>query len=770
MRKELKQVATVRGLGPLAGRHRVECVCRMACLLWVLGFQMAWSEPDHQRVLLLHASSRDYLSQSSVAHVFRSELTRNNPQKIEFIDISLQVLQLGDEHQAEILAKFIAASFADKPPDLIAAIGGPAAQFYLHMVSDYFPATPLLLAGGTLAGTAGRASPALLFTQDEFRRLREFGKEALVVRVNFELDLLISLADIRRLLPGLTRIHFLTGTTSAEKKLEKLALAEWGSAGVTVQTHSHLAFDEMVEAVRRIPPNEAVFLGVLDRDAAGVPFDLDAAIRQFHAVSRGPIFGMASYQIGSGIVGGRLFDMELAGKRAAEAAVLLLAGTPPLDIRVESVRLGNPVYDWREIQRWKIPEQRLPPGSELQFRPPSIWESHRETMLLGSGIISIQTCLILLLVSARRRAREMHDHLELAAEAAGAGFSSMDLSQGAVRPAGQWCRLFGFSGYEDRVSLDETFARVPAVDRGALRATIESAARNKTGYSIEHRVILPDGQERWIASFGRASESPRERLKIRGVSIDITARKRDELEIEQQRRALLHLSRVDSLGFISGSLVHELNQPLATILSNAQAAQIMLSRPGPDLDEIGSILSDIVDDDRRASRVIQSWRALLRRGKVTSIPIQLTCCIEEVIKLTRLELGASAVSLQTSGADETPMVLIDLVQLQQVFLNLILNARDAMLDVPPDRRRIEIRSWQEGGMARVAVRDWGMGLPEGHAGLFEPFRTTKEDGLGMGLAISHTIITHHGGCLWAVTPEGFGAEFHLSLPIHSTAL
>jgi PAS domain S-box-containing protein len=720
---------------------------RLACLLWLLVPLTAWSESAHQRVLLIHSFSRDFAPFSSVASGFRSELARNSPRKIEFVEVSLQTVQAGDDRQAAILADFIGASFSGLAPDLVTAIGAPAAQFYLNEVSEKFPDTHLIIAGA------------------DQRRLGDLTKDPRVVSASLELDLDSLLEDMRRARPGLKRVFYVTGVTPVEAFWESQVLDAWRADGISTESLSHLPFSEVLEFVRHLPPDSAVFIGILDRDAAGVTFEANAALVELNAVSSAPVFGMATQQLGLGIVGGRLIDMELAGCRAARAATQILAGTPPSQIRAEPARPGTPAYDWRELQRWNIPKKNLPSGSVFHFRRPTLWQAHRQTVLVAGGIIAAQTFLIFLLISARKRAREMHDHLDLAAEAAGAGFCHADLAKDTIRTSGHWNKLFGFDDANE-VSFQHTLARVHPDDREALQSAIETAAREKNRYLIEHRVILPDGQQRWIASLGRAEDHAHsDSLRVRGVSIDITTRKRDEAEINRQRDALSHLSRVGTLGLISGSLAHELNQPLSVILSNAQAAERMLARENPDLAELKSILADIVADDRRAKDVIHGWRNLLRQGQSAFVAVDLRSCLDEIIKLTRPELTAGDITLHLDfPSTDLLLVMADPVQLQQVFLNLILNARDALLDVSRDRKHMLIRVRQESGSVRVTIRDHGTGLPAVLDSLFQPFRTTKENGLGMGLAICETILTHHGGRIWAEHPDGPGAELHITLP------
>jgi two-component system sensor kinase FixL len=248
--------------------------------------------------------------------------------------------------------------------------------------------------------------------------------------------------------------------------------------------------------------------------------------------------------------------------------------------------------------------------------------------------------------------------------------------------------------------------------------------------------------------------------------IDITERRQAEREALEQRDELFHLARVSSLGQLSGSLAHELNQPLGIILSNAQAAQRMLDQEPPDLAELREILADIVGEDRRAGEVITRLRSLLKRGQTRLIPLALNEVIEDVLRLLRSDIVARGVTIQTALVGGLPQVPGDPVQLQQVLLNLIINGCDAMAENAPLDRILKISTSLQEDKVWVSVEDQGCGLPDGDASrIFQPFVTTKSHGLGIGLSICRSIIAAHHGRLWAEPNAGSGTTFHLELQI-----
>jgi PAS domain S-box-containing protein len=246
---------------------------------------------------------------------------------------------------------------------------------------------------------------------------------------------------------------------------------------------------------------------------------------------------------------------------------------------------------------------------------------------------------------------------------------------------------------------------------------------------------------------------------------DVTARKRAETEAEEQRQELAHLSRVASLGELSGALAHELNQPLAAILANTRAAQRILMRGSPDLAEVRTILEDIALDDRRAGEVIGRLRALLKKGQARLSEVDLNELVAEVRTLLHSDLIRRRVATETELAPSLPPVLGDRVQLQQVLLNLVANACDAMAGTAAHQRVVTIAtSLTAEGWVQLSVRDGGDGIPEERLDqIFDAFFTTKEQGLGLGLAICRSIATAHGGRLSAANHPSGGATFHLVL-------
>jgi len=254
--------------------------------------------------------------------------------------------------------------------------------------------------------------------------------------------------------------------------------------------------------------------------------------------------------------------------------------------------------------------------------------------------------------------------------------------------------------------------------------------------------------------------------KILSIVRDITARKIAELEADAQRRQLAHLSRVTTLGELSGALAHELSQPLTAVLTNAQAARHFLDRSPLNIEQLRGALDDIIRNDKRAGAVIDRLRALLRKGDSARQPLDVSEVAREVLDLVYGELTSRRIMVTTSLAPAIPLVLGDRVQLQQVVLNLVLNACDAMNSTHAPDRQLVLSTSADDAAVELAVSDRGPGIPDGQLErVFEPFVTFREHGLGLGLAISRSIVTSHGGSIRAENNADGGATFRCLLPV-----
>jgi len=274
------------------------------------------------------------------------------------------------------------------------------------------------------------------------------------------------------------------------------------------------------------------------------------------------------------------------------------------------------------------------------------------------------------------------------------------------------------------------------------------------------------GRKRWIQT--RLYPVKNEEgviLNVVLMSEDITERTQAEEDMNQLRNELLHATRTGTMVELTAALAHEINHPLGSILNNANAAKRFLDSKKPDLDEIREIIADIISEDRRASDVIQKLRSLMKKTEAEFIPLDINHIIEEVLVLTHSELVIKNISLSKKLKKNLPNISGERVQLQQVFLNLIMNANDAMKKSRTKNLHISTAT-DDAKNIIVCVRDSGTGLDESNKDkLFEPFYTTKKEGMGMGLSVNKTIITAHNGDIWAENNKEGGASFYIKLPI-----
>jgi two-component system, LuxR family, sensor kinase FixL len=357
--------------------------------------------------------------------------------------------------------------------------------------------------------------------------------------------------------------------------------------------------------------------------------------------------------------------------------------------------------------------------------------------------------------------------LNLAADSADLGMWMWDIPRDEIWITDKGRALFGF-GAAEKLDLDRFKNVLHPEDRQRVLDAVENTLRTGVDYEAEYRIMLPQGQLRWIAGRGQVEfDRDGQPVRLRGAAFDITNRKQAELEAAQHRNEMAHLSRVTTLGELSGSLAHELNRPLGAILSNAQAAQRMLANGGVDVAEFREILNDIVSENKRAAEVIRRLRLWLQKGEVHQHSLRINKVVRDVLKLIRTDLISQNVSVDTELARNLPIVTGDPVQLQQVLVNLMVNACDAMADCDTPERRLRIRTgFENGGDAViVSVTDRGGGIQVKEVEqIFEPFFTTKAKGMGLGLSVCRTIITAHRGKLWATSNSDRGATFHFTLP------
>jgi two-component system, LuxR family, sensor kinase FixL len=317
-------------------------------------------------------------------------------------------------------------------------------------------------------------------------------------------------------------------------------------------------------------------------------------------------------------------------------------------------------------------------------------------------------------------------------------------------------------------TLDLVRRRSHPDDASILQQAFEQASSGAQNIDITHRLLMPDGSVKHVKVLAHPARDMAGNIEYVGVLMDITAPKQAEEALQEAQASLAHVTRVTALGELTASIAHEVNQPLAAIVTNGDAGLRWLNREVPQLDEVRSAIERMIDSATHAGEVIARLRALSRKSTSEKTRLDINEVINEVIALIRQDISNHQVSVQLDLASPLPPVFGDRVQLQQVIMNLLVNGIQAMAPINDRRRELVIRSRAHNSeQVLVEVRDSGVGIDPKHVGqLFNPFFTTKADGMGMGLSICRSIIEAHGGRIWASHNVGPGTTLQFTLPTH----
>ena len=354
------------------------------------------------------------------------------------------------------------------------------------------------------------------------------------------------------------------------------------------------------------------------------------------------------------------------------------------------------------------------------------------------------------LMTKEEALRQSEERMRLAAAAVNLGTWELHLATNEIWATNARRAVLGWPS-TGKISFEDFMSQGHrAANRSRIRQTINDAIRDGRDYESEDRLVLRDGIVRWMSTRGSIHfDSAEKPSRLLGISIDITARKQAELDAQRDRAELSHLSRVALMGEMSASIAHELNQPLSGILSNAAAGQRFIDRGNVDFCELRELLGDIISDGRRASDVVRGIRGMVKKEQIARRSVDLNEVVMDAVRMASADALLHSCQLETSLDANLPPVNSDPIQLQQVLLNLVINAFDAMRDTPISNRKIAIATQpNEDGTVRISVRDYGLGISEEMRDrLFDPFFSTKTEGLGMGLAIVRSIIESHGGAI-----------------------
>jgi signal transduction histidine kinase len=592
------------------------------------------AQPAVRQVLMLQSFDRGTFAADQFSNIFRVELYRRATEPVNVVQIVVGPTGfVGAPEQAVV--DYIRSTFVDRPkPDLIVTVAGPAAVFARRYRQQLFPDTPMLF-----------ASVDRRFLEDA-----PLGDKETAVAVDNQFS--GNIETILQLLPETRQVFMVMGSGPLGRFWRRELESQFGRFRdrLTFVWSNDLSLQEVLRRCTSLPEHSAILYVTFGTDAAGAAFPDERLFAELHETANAPLFAGQSVYLGPGIVGGPLLSIDDLSRDTADAAVRLLDGAAPKSINVPLRLPGQPTFDWRELQRWGISESRLPPGSIVRHRAPSLWSAYQSTVLSAIGVLAVQSLLIIGLLyqrSARRRAElESRNNLALAADA----------------------------------------------------------------------------------------------------------------------------SRRLTMSALTSSIAHELGQPLSSMIHNAQAGRMMITADRATPDTIGEILADIETEGVQATQIIDRHRTMLRGRQLDTKPIDLHVVIDESLALVAHDLRTRQIEATVNLSPSPCIITGDEVLLQQVMVNLLVNAMDAMADTPPTRRRVTISTEVGAADVGVSVRDAGTGLPAQINGdLFTPFVTTKAHGLGIGLTITQMIVDAHRGTIDARNnPEG-GATFTVTLRRSGTA-
>ena len=581
-----------------------------------------------KRVLMIFNESKDVPGNIVLEQAVRGEMQKAGTNRIEFLAEYLDASHFSDNEHFRLFQDYLGRKYAGQNLDLILSFPSRDYRLAGELPDALFPDVPVVFV----------AVNELEVPQ----AITKLGVTGIVQRF----DLRGTLGLILRLQPDTRRVVVIGGTSDVDHAtIGRIAEVSQALEGIEFEFWTNRPTAELPGAVKSLPSGTVVLLSSVLRDVDGQTFYMTQLAQMLAPSASVPVYVLGGWILGSGAVGGSVVDSEDLGVRSGQLALRLLAGANPKTLPIEVATKGTPMVDWRALQRWRIKENRLPAGSVIRYRPETLWDEHRNLILILLAVFLAQAVTIAGLLAQRK------------------------------------------------------------------------------------------------------------------------LRRRAEAEILNQRMELAHVTRVATMGQLTSALAHELNQPLGAILRNAEAAEIFLQKEQPDLEEIRAILADIRKDDQRAGSVIDRMRSLLKRRSLELKSLDLGELLAETVTLAQSDAHARQVNLTLQRPARLPSVRGDRVHLQQVVLNLILNGMDAMSDIAKAGRLLTVRvETAKDGSIEVAVSDCGTGIsPDKVARLFEPFFTTKPTGLGMGLAISQTIIEAHGGKIWGGNNAARGAVFKFTL-------
>ena len=741
----------VCGSRPLGVRARATVRATIALWVALLGFAVRAAETAPAGVLILHSNQRPTPAQVVIDDQLRTVVTDGFKRPVQIFSEYLDDEWVSLQTYGAVEAGFLQQKYGGRNIRVAVTDSLPALRFAMQFRERVLAGVPVVF----LAVARDRVDRASIPPD--------------IVGVFEDHDPTPTLRLAQRLHPGTTRLVVIRGASELDRLWDHRLRAAVGRLGNGLEVE-YLAGLPTADVLRRV--------GALSRGTVvftpGYFVDGDAqvstprqTVERISQASTVPVYGAFDTLLGAGIVGGYMTRYEDQAREAGALVVRLLNGVTPAEIESSPVA-RVPMVDWRQLRRWRVDEGLLPAGTIVRSRDPTIWNQYWREISVAAVVLVLQAGLIAALLVERRSRRRTATALEgnqaqmsLAARAVGLSSWIWDTARDVARTT-PLARVAPDPSPLQPIAFDRVVAAAHPADRDSLKRAVSMAQRTGEELDVEYRVVAPGGAVRWISARGRAEE--REPNRLLGIALDITERKLAELRASEDRAALRQMGRVSMAGQLSAAIAHQLNQPLAAILGNAEAAQKILGHQDIDVKELRAICSDIVSENHRATEIMRRLRELYMHGDIKIEPIDLNQLILETLELLRTELLLRHVTPVTDLAT-VPAIEGGHVQLQQVLLNLVLNAADAMDGKKPAERTLTIRTESAATDVRLHVEDNGTGIAGEHLkNIFNPFWSTKAEGMGMGLAICQSIVASHHGTITAANNAHGGAAFCVTLP------
>jgi len=710
------------------------------------------------RVLVLYWDERDHPANVDFESHFQAAMRSAAPGPVEFYSEFLESSRFPGESQSKFLHDYIRQKYADRPIDVVVPTASAPLDFLFKYRGDFLPHTPIVFGATTYPRAAqlksGAGATGIVFV-NSYRRT---------------LDLAL------RLHPGTAQVFIVSGTQAHDKAYERIARGQLNGyqSKAAINYLTDLPLPELEERIKTLPQQSIVlYVWQQELDEQGKLLESQDVLKMIAPLARVPLYGMSFANVGLGIVGGYVWTMEANTTRLAEMTLKVASGTRASNIPVENAP-DTPMFDWHQLQRWGIREDRLPEDSVIRFRELSVWQQFKWRIMGVIAMIVLQSLLIAALLLKRRQAMqnaaalgrtqqvlaESEERFRNMANTAPVMIVVADPSRQATFFNKRWLDFTGRI-MEQELGMGWT-AGIHPDDREACLAGIEASFQAQSECHLEYRLRRGDGQYRSVICNGVP------RFETGGVFTGYIASLIDITDLKKSQAEALANQKLESLGVLAGGIAHDFNNLLGSILANLELQLSDLSDVSPaekGLETIKAIAT-------RASEIVRQLMVYAGEESAVFEKIDLAKLVREMLQLMMVTITKNGL-LKIDISPNVPPVRGNAAQLRQVVMNLVANASDALCErggeisvtlapVQAPKPPSEKLNWE---FLKLEVRDSGCGMSEEiQAKIFDPFFSTKQAGRGMGLAAVRGIIQSHGGTIRVQSSVGTGSCFEVLLP------